>query len=200
MRRSRSFKVTDFGTNRKPIKYITYILSRTVSKLLRGGRGFTWRLPSELRKTSENNIFKPNKPENPRTSGAMSFGLRDAMLSQLHVSSLYLYLTPTVCEKSTRYAAITVKVIPYLSDGGCRETILYARSKRVGHKFIQLHWKFILQVRSGKWRGRCVGQRSSGMKKMSFRESRPNTARTASNSKCQLHAWSHAEYPTCHLT
>ena len=39
---------------------------------------------AELRKTSENNIFKPNKPEKPRTSGAMSFGLRDAMRSQLH--------------------------------------------------------------------------------------------------------------------
>jgi len=44
----------------------------------------TWRLPGALRKTSENNIFKPNKPEKPRTSGVMSFGLRDAMLSQLH--------------------------------------------------------------------------------------------------------------------
>ena len=47
-------------------------------------RKFTWRLLGALRKTSENNIFKPNKPDKPRTSGAMSFGVRDAMLLQLH--------------------------------------------------------------------------------------------------------------------
>ena len=32
----------------------------------------TRRLPGALRKTSENNIFKPNKPVKPRTSGAKS--------------------------------------------------------------------------------------------------------------------------------
>ena len=39
---------------------------------------------AEVHKASENNIFKPKKNEKPRTPGAMSFGLRDAMLSQLH--------------------------------------------------------------------------------------------------------------------
>jgi len=55
---------------------------------LSGGRFYGHAAPNgcqaEVHKTSENNIFKPNKPEKPRTSGAMSFGLRDAMLSQLH--------------------------------------------------------------------------------------------------------------------
>ena len=40
-----------------------------------GWIGSTWRLPGALRKTSENNIFKLNKPEKSRTSGAMSFGV-----------------------------------------------------------------------------------------------------------------------------
>ena len=31
-----------------------------------------WRFPGALRRTSENNIFNPNKPEKPRTSGAKS--------------------------------------------------------------------------------------------------------------------------------
>ena len=55
---------------------------------LSGGRVHGHAAPNgcqaEVHKTSENNIFNPNKPEKTRTSGAMSFGLRDAMLSQLH--------------------------------------------------------------------------------------------------------------------
>ena len=41
---------------------------------------------AEVHKTSENTIFSNQKQKNekPRMSGAMSFGLRDAMLSQLH--------------------------------------------------------------------------------------------------------------------
>ena len=34
-----------------------------------------------VHKTSENNIFKPQKREKHRASGAMSFGLRDTTLS-----------------------------------------------------------------------------------------------------------------------
>ena len=53
---------------------------------LSGGRVYGHAAPNgcqvEVYKTSENNIFKL-KNEKPRTSGAMSFGLRDAMLSQL---------------------------------------------------------------------------------------------------------------------
>jgi len=73
-------------------RFVTYLPRERVehppttrTRIAHGGRiGSTWRLPGALRKTSENNIFKPNKPEKPRTSVAMSFGLRDAMLSQLH--------------------------------------------------------------------------------------------------------------------
>ena len=52
---------------------------------LSGGRFHGHMAPNgcqaEVHKTSENNIFKPKEPEKLRTSGAMSFGLRDAMLS-----------------------------------------------------------------------------------------------------------------------
>ena len=45
----------------------------TRMRIAHSGRiGSTWRLPGALRKTSENNIFKPNKPPKPRTSGAKS--------------------------------------------------------------------------------------------------------------------------------
>ena len=55
---------------------------------LSGGRGHGHVAPNgcqtEVHKTSENTIFSNQKKENPRKSGAMSFGLRDLMLSQLH--------------------------------------------------------------------------------------------------------------------
>ena len=45
----------------------------TRMRIAHSGRiGSTWRLQGALRKTSENNIFKPNKPEKRRTSGAKS--------------------------------------------------------------------------------------------------------------------------------
>ena len=61
-------------------RFVTYLPRERVEhppttrkRIAHGGRiGSTWRLPGALRKTSENNIFTPNKPENPRTSGAKS--------------------------------------------------------------------------------------------------------------------------------
>ena len=50
----------------------------------------TWPLLGAFHKTSENNIFTLNKPEKPTTSGAMSFGVRDAMLCNFTLSSLLL--------------------------------------------------------------------------------------------------------------
>ena len=52
-------------------RFVTYLPRERVehspttrTRIAQGGRiGSTWRLPGALRKTSENNIFKPNKPE-----------------------------------------------------------------------------------------------------------------------------------------
>ena len=61
-------------------RFVTYLPRECVEhppttrmRIAHSGRiGSTWRLPGALRKMSENNIFKPNKPEKPRTSGAKS--------------------------------------------------------------------------------------------------------------------------------
>ena len=61
-------------------RFVTYLprecvehLPTTLVRIAHSGWiGSTWRLPGALRKTSVNNIFKPNKPEKHRTSGAKS--------------------------------------------------------------------------------------------------------------------------------
>ena len=80
-------------------RFLTYLARERVEKhhrnrSTRGGRGCTWRLRGGTSQNTENNIFKPNKPEKPRTSVAMSFGLRDAMLSHLCTLSSFTGFSP----------------------------------------------------------------------------------------------------------
>ena len=61
-----------------------HALTRKISNKTTNSRGGCHRNFAKRPKTIFSNQTKPKKPSRP-TSGAMSFGLRDAMLSQLHV-------------------------------------------------------------------------------------------------------------------
>ena len=87
-------------------RFITYLprecvehLPTTRMRIAHSGRiGSTWRLPGALRKTSENNIFKPNKPK--KTQNVWRDIVRPSRCNAFATARFQVFLLNFVTHKS----------------------------------------------------------------------------------------------------